>query len=629
LFGRILSRRSARQQEPSGILWMAHGKDGKQSIWHRFCENELYRLKIYMKAKRRQKNNLPVTSMPFKPSRTLLGILAATILLAVLTAFSTYNNISHEQDRMEQFLFQKGETLINAIEAGGRTYMMHHMGTGSLHTLLNESIQENSIAFIRIINQQAEVVDEAGTVPAGINLTQKEVQNLLSTQQPVARFDLQSHIYIISRTFRSNSHGYHSAMPRMMSGIPVQMMGEDAAPQIISIGLVTDAIDNARQEDVHHALIMGGILFLIGSAGIYFLFLYQESRVARTNLADLKIYTDNVIESMPAGLITLDTEGKILSCNHMSEKIFGKSRDQLQEMEIKGLLAKSTFYSFDNQTQVADQSGEIRRDDGSSLPIQLSVSSLLNTENKVIGTVLIIRDMSLFRDLELQLERSRRMVALGKMAAGIAHEIRNPLGTLRGFAQYFCKKHGCSVEDQDYANLMVSEVDRLNRTVSGLLQFARPRDPQPVVCKLDELLEKTEILMKADFSSHNIRFIRQEPTGISLTCDPDLILQVLMNLLQNSINATSSDGVIRLSASQNEQDIRISVADNGCGMNEHDREKMFDPFFTTSKKGTGLGLAVSHQIIEQHNGSFEVETAVDHGTTLTIVLPKTEGGMYE
>lgn len=570
------------------------------------------------------KFNLPFTPMPLRPPKPLLGILAATILLAILTFVSTYNNIRHEQDRMEQLLYQKGETIIAAIEAGSRTSMMHHMGSSnSLHTLLNESLQENSIAFIRIINQQGKVVDKAGRIATASSLSSKDVQTIFTTQKPVAKLDTQLHLYVISKLFQPIRHDHRPAMsgrsPMMMN-----MMQEDSPPRIISVGLVTDTLEDARSEDVHHSLIMGAILFLIGSAGIYFIFLYQDARVARINLSDLKLYTDNVIESMPAGLITLNTKGQILSCNHMSETIFGKSRNQLLQLEIETLLAGSSFTFSGKDAEFTEQSGEIFTNDGRSIPLQISGSALLNTEDKIIGTVLIIRDMSLFRDMEQQLERSRRMVALGKMAAGIAHEIRNPLGTLRGFAQYFCKKKDCSEEDKEYANLMVSEVDRLNRTVSSLLQFARPRDPQQTVCSLDELLAKTATLMKNDFSTHRINFQLQEPTGLSITCDPDLLLQVLMNLLQNSIHATSPGGDIALHIREEEQYIRVSVADKGRGMNQNDREKMFDPFFTTSKKGTGLGLAVSHQIIEQHNGFFEVETAVDEGTTVTIVLPKKE-----
>jgi len=122
-----------------------------------------------------------------------------------------------------------------------------------------------------------------------------------------------------------------------------------------------------------------------------------------------------------------------------------------------------------------------------------------------------------------------------------------------------------------------------------------------------------------------LNFHYQCNTDITLEADPDMLLQVLMNLLKNSIIATPAGGEVSLSALEEQHHIRIIVADNGSGMTEQEREKMFEPFFTTRKSGTGLGLAVSHQIIEQHNGTFEVKTAPNEGTSVTIILPKTQG----
>ena len=174
---------------------------------------------------------------------------------------------------------------------------------------------------------------------------------------------------------------------------------------------------------------------------------------------------------------------------------------------------------------------------------------------------------------------------------------------------------------------MTSEVDRLNRNVSGLLQFARPREPQLVNTNLDTLISRTVVLMENDFSRQALNFHWQCNTDIVVSVDPDLVLQVLMNLLKNSVHATSTGGEVSISTSEDEHHVRIAVSDNGKGMTEQEREKMFDPFFTTRKTGTGLGLAVSHQIIEQHGGTLEVKTAEGEGTTVTIILPKTGRGV--
>lgn len=522
---------------------------------------------------------------------------------------------------MEQFLLQKGETVIRSIEAGTRTSMMHHMSEGNpLHTLIKENIRANDIAFIRIVNENNILIDQTSSQTFS-DLSAQQIERILQTRRSVTALHNEPRIFIVSSLFQPENHGQSMAMAgrHMMSS-----SGSAGRPgkQIISIGLVTDEFDAARKQDVMHALFMGGILFLIGSVGIYFLFLYQQVRVAKATLTDMKLYTDNVIESIPAGLITLDGQNRIVSCNRRTEEIFQRSKEAMHGKSITEIMTGCSLNYNEICKSDIDQSDEFITAAGRRVPLKISGSCLVNTGGQAIGTVLIVRDMSTIREMEQQLERSRRMVALGKMAAGIAHEIRNPLGTLRGFAHYFGSQPGATDESKAYANLMMSEVDRLNRNVSGLLQFARPREPQVTPVILDELLAKTVVLMESDFANHSLHFEWQGNTGITIDADPDLLLQVLMNLLKNSVHATPPGGKVALTCLEDEQYVRIKITDTGCGMSEHEREKMFDPFFTTGKTGTGLGLAVSHQIIEQHRGVFEVETSPGKGTSITLVVPK-------
>jgi two-component system sensor histidine kinase HydH len=239
--------------------------------------------------------------------------------------------------------------------------------------------------------------------------------------------------------------------------------------------------------------------------------------------------------------------------------------------------------------------------------------------------VLIVRDMREIRAMEEALERSRRMAALGRMAAGIAHEIRNPLGTLRGFAQFFRRRPDEDAAAREYADLMVGEVDRLNRTVSALLQFSRPREPEFAGVELGELLQRTARLMEEDVAAHQVVLKVDQPAEpVVFSADPDLLTQVLINLLQNGLAATQEDGKIRLGGSRENQEIRLWVQDSGRGMTAEERERMFDPFYTTRKEGTGLGLAVVQQIIEQHRGRIEVESAPGEGTRVEVILPAGE-----
>ena len=177
--------------------------------------------------------------------------------------------------------------------------------------------------------------------------------------------------------------------------------------------------------------------------------------------------------------------------------------------------------------------------------------------------------------------------------------------------------------------MMVGEVDRLNAIISSLLQFSRPRDPEFDQVDLAELLDKTGKLLEHDFAEKDIQLQPVNGCSGSIEADSDLLLQVLLNLLKNALNASSQGERVTLSCREDEQYVYITVSDTGIGMNREEREQMFDPFFTTRKSGTGLGLAVSHQIIEQHHGSFEVSSSPGKGTSITLILPKQQDGQKQ
>ena len=571
------------------------------------------------------KHDIPSSSQPFRLSRAALVFILATVVLSVILVYSVIQHINRAQDLMGKFLLEKGETIITATEAGMRTSMMHFMGNGDpIQTLITESSRENDIVFIQIMNREG-VVEYRTDGASKSAVSAKETERIMASDAPVTHIEKDKGIFIISKRFEL--HVNQTMMPMMM-GRQVRITGEngqDLSAGIISLGLFTKEFDLARRQDIEHAFFMGAILLLVGSASLYFLFLYQGKQVAETTLANMKLYTNNVIESIPVGILTLDVEERIVSYNRKMEEIAGRSLDKNKGEKLTAVFSDCRLETRDIRTSVLEHSAECLAGDGRNISIKIGGSSLINNDGEDIGTVLVIRDMSTIRDMEQQLERSRRMAALGKMAAGIAHEIRNPLGTLRGFAHYFGSQPGATEESKGYADLMVSEVDRLNRNISGLLQFARPREPQFVQVFLDQLLAKTVALMEGDFSGNGLDFHWQCNTGTIFEADPDLLLQVLMNLLHNSIHSTPPGGKVSLACSEDEHSVRVTVADTGNGMTEQEQEKMFDPFFTTRKSGTGLGLTVSHQIVEQHRGFFEVETAPGKGTRVTLILPKKKG----
>ncbi len=550
---------------------------------------------------------LPKEKQPFKISKIALGLLLASILLANILAIMTTNNIRREQEIMESFLLKEGLALIKILESSAGTILLHHDQTqeNPLNALVDEHSITNAIAYIRIVDENNRVITTAGN---WLNTSNRpdpgEIQTRLT---PYTALMENAEIFELIAPFKPfhNSGKYTEKIP---------------GNYLIYIGLQTTDFNHARQEDVRHRLLMGGLLFLLSCTCLYFLYLYHGMRVARTRLANLQLYTENVIRSMPAGLLTLNRENKIVSFNEEAINLAGTRFSSLHNAEISEVFAELSQALITIKQPLRDQPFDFPHENGDIIPVNVSSSNLLNEDSKNIGTVLILRDMRDIRAIERQLERSRRLAALGQMAAGIAHEIRNPLGTLRGFAQFFSKQFNKGDDGREYAELMIGEVDRLNYTISALLQFARPREPEMQEICLCSLLNKTHNLLEQDFIAQQKGLRIECSTDLTMQADPDLLLQVLINLIKNSMEVTLKDGCIELGAVQDGKGLRLWVQDTGKGMTADERERMFDPFFTTKKTGTGLGLAVSHQIIESHHGYFEVTSSPGHGTRIDIIF---------
>ena len=564
----------------------------------------------------------------FQFSKPILAILTATIMLAGLLISNTIQNSNREQKIMEDFLRDEGLTLIRSFEAGARTTMMHEMmgGDQPIETLIRETAKAERIAYIFIVSKDGTVVASAGN--HDISSETELISSVLESREAVTTIIKDKDhepIFEVAAIFQSLPARDSTAMGMMgrhrwrRKSRKTDML--EKGQTVIHLGLRTEEFIQARKQDFTHSLFMGGLLLLLGSGGFYFLFLYQGMRVTRTTLANMKLYTRNIIESMPDGLLTLDSGGLIEACNPKILEITAMDLDTLKGKRPENLFDNWPYDSLKNKRVNNSFFHTFHHENGNEVPVEISSSSLRDEQGKQLGAVFLFRDLREIRSMEEQLERSRRLMALGRMAAGIAHEIRNPLGTLRGFAQYF----GSKAEDEaskEYSALMIGEVDRLNESISSLLQFSRPREPEFTIVDVAQLIKKTCKLLEHDFRESNITLLTSGNPSGTIEADADLLLQVMLNLLKNAINASQAGATLSLSCEENEENIRITVADNGIGMTRQEQEQMFDPFFTTRKTGTGLGLAVSNQIVEQHSGSFDVQSQPGKGTSITMILPR-------
>jgi len=226
--------------------------------------------------------------------------------------------------------------------------------------------------------------------------------------------------------------------------------------------------------------------------------------------------------------------------------------------------------------------------------------------------------------LQAQVRRNERLSALGNLAAGVAHEIRNPLSSIKGFATYLAGK--VQGPDREAAKAMVQETDRLNRVVSELLEFARPGEMKLRDEDLGQVVERALRLVRADWTAKGVTVsFEQDESLPRVPLDPERFTQALLNLFLNAIQAMEPGGELRISTFRNPSAgvVALRIADTGHGMASELLPDIFNPYFTTKSSGTGLGLAIVHRIVEAHNAEIKVESTVGQGTVFTILLPMT------
>jgi two-component system sensor histidine kinase HydH len=231
--------------------------------------------------------------------------------------------------------------------------------------------------------------------------------------------------------------------------------------------------------------------------------------------------------------------------------------------------------------------------------------------------------MTLIRELEQEVITSEKFAALGRLSAGVAHEIRNPLNSIKGFIQYFQKKLALEPEDYRYTDLMLTEVDRLNRVISKLLAYSKPREPRLTIRSAEEIVDHCVRVVEREARESGVEIIVEpsDPDLPLVMVDSDQMTQVFLNILINAIEATPSGEKVSIAlVGTHNGRLQVVTSDKGAGIPRENIDKLFDPFFSTKKKGTGLGLAIVKSIIEGHGGDIDVESEPGNGTKFIVTL---------
>lgn len=560
-----------------------------------------------------------------------LSLVAIVFLLLVLISISTYRNLNREESRALHFLYRQGVTLLKSIEASARTGMKSLTWQEiSLGKLLQETAKDDEIAYVYFINGHGFIAHHSDPSKEGEKAAWEP--DLADSDQIITRVTPLpdgARIYELAKYFSpmyepSIIHSKNSVESQGQSGTPHSHRGDT-----IVLGMKMGAFEEARRADIQHALIMAGIILVLGSGALFFIFVIQNYYLVNRTLKQTQDYTRQVVASMANGLLSVDIDGKIVSYNLLALEMLDLQESKVRGMDFNEVInfkAAGIFQTLNQCISVLDREITYRKKSGEIVPLALSVTPILDENDNCRGAVIILRDLSEIKHLEEKVRRSEKLAAIGKLASGVAHEIRNPLSSIRGFAQYLKNTLKDKPREKEYAETMVSEVDRINRVVTDLLTFARPMEADLVPTDVTELVERTVRLVKADAQSRDVD-IRMSLSDLSkVPLDANQMTQALLNLLLNSLQAVDSGGHIEVGVELDPSvsRLKIWVEDDGPGISQDQKEKIFDPFFTTREKGTGLGLAIVHKIVENHNGEINLQSppaGKARGCRFTIRIP--------
>ncbi len=370
--------------------------------------------------------------------------------------------------------------------------------------------------------------------------------------------------------------------------------------------------------------------------GRNFNFMIEQIQLHRNQLEDrlreitsLKAYTDNVLASMTNGLMTIDLEKKIVTVNEMAERIIGKGKGGITGFPMEQVLGeqhplcKILDETLTQEKGISHIEVELKTDE-ESLWLIAGTSLLIGEEGRTAGALAIFQDITEIKALEEKLRQADRLAALGTLSAGLAHEVKNPLSAIKTFVQLLPQKIGNSSFMEKFNITVPREIDRINHLVEDLLELTRRRVRPLVDLKVDSLILQVIDLHDEEFKRRQIVF----QDGLNKTTsavhgDAETLYRAFSNLIINAVQAMPNGGVLSISSKLDSpsSSLEITFKDTGIGMDETTAKNIFNPFFTTKDKGTGLGLALTRKIIEDHRGTIEVASKKGIGTTFTVHLP--------
>jgi two-component system sensor histidine kinase PilS (NtrC family) len=369
------------------------------------------------------------------------------------------------------------------------------------------------------------------------------------------------------------------------------------------------------------------VAILAGGLGEQYRATRQELETRQKDLRDLQAFKDLVFQSVGTGLIALDLEHRVTAFNHAAEEITGVAAPhaigQAWSSLIGSVIPLEPIESVIAANPRASTRHEavLRRPDGTSVPVRMTFSALRSGEGERLGLISACEDLSAIREMESRMRQADRLATVGRMAANIAHEIRNPLASLTGAIEVLTSPLTADDARERLSQIVAHESERLNHIIKNFLEYARPAPLSIATFDVAAAAEEVLLLLEHRTSSGSLKVIREFAPSIPWAVDAQQLRQILWNLCLNAVEAMPEGGELRVSVSVRGATLEVAVSDTGDGIAAADVSHVFEPFFSTKPEGTGLGLALVHRIVQDHGGEIDVRSSPGLGTTFTLTLP--------
>ena len=396
---------------------------------------------------------------------------------------------------------------------------------------------------------------------------------------------------------------------------------------IFRIGLSLDEVRAVEDRMKRRLIIISLVLAAIGIVVLSIIFTTQNLKTVSNEFKRFKTFTSTVLENMGEAVIVVDDQNKITLFNKSSQQLFKKNEEEVLNKGVSELSSaiSNTLneYCINNDDKCADVS--IETSINNELKYLNLNFTLNNDDDEKDNYIIVINDLTESRRLEEDSKRKEKLSAMGELASGVAHEIRNPINAIGMIAQRLDKEFKVEKDSDEYhsiTNLLRSEVTRINKIITQFLSYAKPLDIQLKKVNSKEFFEDIYRLFSEQAKLKGAQLIKLSDQSFEMTIDPELIKQSLMNLIQNAIDAVGKSGKVEINYFKKENNLIVEITDNGKGVPEKVKNKIFDLYYTTKPEGTGLGLSIVQKIITEHKGTIEVFSEVNRYTKFKITIPQ-------